>query len=126
VRLASLALGLVHGLASAEDCNYAATMVELRECLARERSAANVEMEQAYRRLLEEMRTIDKMDHGSRAQTLAAAQRAWRAFREKECQFEYERMSPGTGAGANALACALRLTRERTTGLARSTGETKR
>jgi uncharacterized protein YecT (DUF1311 family) len=104
-----LLLLLVAGPAMAQPAGCKdGTQIELNDCTSRQATAAEAEMNEV-------LRVIDgKLDAAGRAR-LAAAQRAWAAYREQECLF---RTGGGTEAGGTIAPellneCARNVTRER-------------
>ena len=98
--------------ARAVDCANATTQGAMNACAARDRAAADTELDAAFEALQDRV-----SDEGRDA--LDEAQRAWIAYRDAQCAFE----SAGTAGGSVhpmiVATCRAELTRARTERLVR-------
>ena len=93
----------------------AANRIEVSQCLERQRDNANAGMARCVQAVLAQMQELDAVR--GRALTVTSfdeAQKAFEAFRERNCRWVAARLEPGTGAGDAALDCMIRMTRART------------
>ena len=73
-----------------------------------------------YAALIPQLRELDAdnaggpLDLPSSEEALRRAQRAWIAFRDAACDWEYTRWSGGTGGGPASAECMMRLTAQQT------------
>lgn len=87
-------------------------------CLDREREFWDERLNTAYAAVMAEARAADAeaAQTGQRpsgqAEALRDMQRAWIAFRDAACAYEYSTWGGGTGAGPAGTACLMRLTGE--------------
>ena len=72
------------------DCGKFTTQMDLNECAVGNLKSADKALNEAYQAL------IAKQDEAASKQRLKAAQRAWIAFRDRECAFE---VGPQEGGG---------------------------
>jgi uncharacterized protein YecT (DUF1311 family) len=90
VILATASLALSGGGAAAQnaplypvkDCGQLTTQMELNQCAGANAEAADAALNKVYRQLM-----ADQTDAASKAR-LTDAERAWIAYRDKECAFE--------------------------------------
>lgn len=108
--LALLTLLVLANTARADDvelnCDHPDSIIDQDLCAAREFDAADAALNEAYAQLRQ------KLDDQSRA-LLAEAQRAWIAFRDKQCGY-VQRVSEGSGRNVAYAGCMTGLTRTRT------------
>ena len=111
---------LVCGSAIAEtgDCGDARNTVEMNACADKELTAADADLNKAYRKVLARVPSVDApapYDAKGYEAALRAAQRAWVAYRDADCKgvvpFEW---GGGTGATAAVLGCLTEKTKART------------
>lgn len=92
------------------------TTVGMSGCLDRERTYWDQRLNAAYETIQAKAKALDSemADLGSAAPETAPAlrdmQRAWIAYRDATCGFEYSQWGGGTGGGPAGVSCALRLT----------------
>jgi uncharacterized protein YecT (DUF1311 family) len=97
----------------------AANRIEVSRCLERQRDDANAGMARCVQAVRKQMQQLDAVRNLRLAVTsFDEAQKAFEAFRERNCRWVAARMEPGTGAGDAALDCMIRMTRARTAELA--------
>ncbi len=96
--------------AAREPCAGSPTEASMAACHARERAAADRDLNAAYRKLQANYRR----DEPGLAAALVTAQRRWIAFRDAECVVATWDSRGGSAFGVYADACATRLTRART------------
>jgi uncharacterized protein YecT (DUF1311 family) len=77
-------------MAQANDCSNASTQTDMNLCAAAAQKSANRELNKAYNALI--ARIADK----SVVPQLRDAERAWLAYRDKECSFETSLTIGGT------------------------------
>jgi uncharacterized protein YecT (DUF1311 family) len=65
-----------------KDCSQLATQIELNQCAGANDEAADAALNKVYRQLM-----ADQTDAASK-QRLTEAERAWIAYRDKECAYE--------------------------------------
>jgi uncharacterized protein YecT (DUF1311 family) len=104
------------GVAADADCTQAPNQMEANACAAQTFAQADAELDRRYAALR------DKLD-GNGRHNLVAAQRAWIAFRDLECNLRtgYDATAPeanGTIAPLLQAACRTQLTRQRSGDLA--------
>ena len=113
-----LALGLsamvamLAPVASAADdpplnCNNAVSQNDMNMCADREYKAADRQLNSAYRKLITHLDVREKA-------LLATAERAWVAFRDKECTYQSSENEGGSIYPLVYTGCLLRLTEART------------
>lgn len=88
------------------DCTHPTATIELDLCADREAEAVDRELNLTYRRI------SAGLDAQARA-LLLAAQRAWIAYRDKQCNYETAR-AEGSGHNVAHLNCLMRVTKART------------
>lgn len=92
------------------------TTVGMSICLGRERDYWDGRLNDAYRALVDADSRVDAemKDLGSAAEPMVPAlremQRAWIAFRDASCFYEYTQWGGGTGSGPASAECAMRMT----------------
>lgn len=113
VTLAALALVVALPLFSAErPCEDLFTQQEMNECAHRELARADRLLNVSYQSLLRALPDAEK-------ESLRAAQRAWLAYRDKECRFEAAPVAGGTMYSLQFDSCATTLTSARSADLQR-------
>jgi len=106
--MASLAaaLLLVHALTQADSCESPQTQAEMNVCAAQELGRADARLNVVYQKL---MKTLD----AGRRVKLRAAQRAWLAYRDAQCDFEASASEGGTMQPLELSSCKSDVTKER-------------
>ncbi len=94
--------------AAADECADPQDQATMNACAGKEFETADKALNAAYH---EVVRRIGS-DHETRT-ALTAAQRAWIAFRDASCGFEYELWSEGTIRSIVGASCMLELTAQR-------------
>lgn len=114
----------------AVDCTKASTTPEIALCAAQDYTAADVELNAAYKTMLAEIDAATAgRDEQSRAQrrawreALTEAQRKWIAFRDADCAAVGAAWMGGTGMGTAISTCLTEATRARTAALTRRAKE---
>jgi uncharacterized protein YecT (DUF1311 family) len=92
-------------------CANVVVTVDLANCLARARDAADTQLNAVYKQVR------GKLD-GTDGQRLVAAQRLWIQYRDANCTAERDLYEGGTAAQPVYLACLEAMTRTRTKELA--------
>jgi len=89
-------------------------------CLSAEAAWWDGELNTAYKALMKQEKTND-VNNGagangplSAAKALRDAQRAWIAYRDATCAYEYAQWGGGTGGGPASVGCVMRMTGEQT------------
>jgi uncharacterized protein YecT (DUF1311 family) len=88
-------------------CVDVVVTVDLTNCLAKARDAANAQLNATYKQLREKLNAAD-------GQRLVAAQRLWIQYRDANCTAERGLYEGGTAASPAYLACLESMTRART------------
>jgi len=97
--------------AQAVDCANAASQASLNACADRGARKADAALDRAYAEVMSRLEPAGKA-------RLRDAQRAWLAFRDKECAFESSGADGGSVAPMVALNCFAALTDQRIRALA--------
>jgi len=92
-------------------CTRVAVTVDLANCLAKARDAADAKLNAAYKQLRAKLDPAD-------GQRLLATQRLWIQYRDANCAAERDLYDGGTAASPAYLACLEAMTRARTKELA--------
>jgi len=92
-------------------CADVVVTVELANCLAKARDAADAKLNAAYKQLRSRLDAAD-------GQRLIVAQRLWIQYRDANCTAERDLYDGGTAASPAYLACLEAMTRARTKELA--------
>ncbi len=95
-------------------------------CIAAETAAWDDLLNEAYRATRDDLTAQDRADGAPavpRAPALLAAQRAWLAFRDAECDLSYARWQDGTIRSIVGANCRMVMTAERTVALRDMRGE---
>ena len=105
-------------------CDDAANNQEAEDCSRKEFEKAETNLNQRYEKILadlakfeEKARAQDKIlaeKYKTDAQTLQAAQRAWKTYREAQCAAEKATYGENQNAAFGFFACQQRLTEDRT------------
>ena len=124
MRLATAALLLVGsaGMAHAADCKDPQTNYDMKMCAAEDFKKADAELNVAYAKALDEARKWYPASKGSpgnetmpdNAAVLRDAQRAWVAFRDANCKYQYQIYYGGTHAPLAHTLCMADMTKART------------
>lgn len=108
---ATLAL-CIAALPAAAACGPDSNQMELTECAGASFNAADANLNQRYKSIL------DRLDgQPDKAELLRAAQRAWITFRDAECAFATSGVAGGSIEPMVDAECRTRLTTERTEAL---------
>jgi uncharacterized protein YecT (DUF1311 family) len=111
MRLAFLALAaslLVPAVASAEDCQNATDQATMTQCAGKAFNDADKQLNADFKEI--EKRLAD--DAGTK-KLLVAAQRAWIAFRDAECDFQSSGAAGGSMHPMLVAGCKAALTNQR-------------
>lgn len=92
-------------------CAEVVVTVDLTNCLAKARDAADAKLNAVYKQLRGKLDAAD-------GQRLVAAQRLWIQYRDANCSAERDLYGSGTAASPAYLACLEAMTRVRTKELA--------
>ncbi len=108
-----VAAPLIAGLAApsalaADDCNPNLSQAELNNCYGNMYKRADAELNALYRQITGRLK-----DDKETAKLLVAAQRAWVAFRDAECDFSASGVAGGTAYGMIVAICLDKLTSQR-------------
>ena len=112
---AALALLALPAAAQPVNCANASTQFDINRCAAADLGKADAGLNRAY------AQALARLTPGSKAR-LRDAQRAWIAFRDKQCAFEANGADGGSVSPMVAMNCATGLTSARARDLA-STGK---
>jgi len=88
-------------------CAAVTVTVDLAECLAKARDAADAQLNSIYKQIREKLDAAD-------GRRLVAAQRLWIQYRDANCTAERDLYDGGTAARPAYLACLEAMTRART------------
>lgn len=97
-------------LAAGNPCDGSTTQ-DVEQCLAADLKRADAELNQYYAAAMK--RLMEQQDTAALAK-LRAAERAWIAYRDAECDAVYESWGHGTIRGSMNLGCQIDLTKART------------
>lgn len=97
-------------LTAGNACDGSTTR-DVEQCLAADLKRADAELNQYYAAATK--RLTEQRDTAALAK-LRAAERAWIAYRDAECDAVYESWGQGTIRGAMSLGCRITLTKART------------
>ncbi len=97
-------------VAAGAPCNGSTTR-DVEQCLAIDLARADAELNRYYAAATK--RLTEQQDAAALAK-LRAAERAWIAYRDAECDAVYESWGQGTIRGAMNLGCRIAHTKERT------------
>lgn len=111
------ALAMQAGAAAAQDCNGAGSNVEITQCLDRVFRAEDAELNRVWKRAnasIDGQDWLSPADRKGWRDDLLAAQRAWIAFKEADCNRAVVReWGGGSGTSGGVLSCLIGKTRER-------------
>lgn len=106
--------GLVHRACEAgQGAGERHTTIGMSRCALTEAAAWDVLLNEAWKPLRASAKRQDAEDGGGRADTLLRAQRAWIAFRDADCAYEYARWGLGSMRQITGAACMARRNAER-------------
>jgi uncharacterized protein YecT (DUF1311 family) len=88
------------------QCEDAKSTLQINECFAKELKKADAEVNKIY------YSTVKKLQRDDAA-LLRKAQRAWRAYRDAQCEAEHALWGGGTGGPAAWMSCKVELARQR-------------
>ena len=111
VLAANLPVSAQHMNEKDSPCADTVVTVELANCLAKARDAADAKLNAVYKQLRGKLDAAD-------GQRLVAAQRLWIQYRDANCSAERDLYEGGTAASPAYLACLEAMTRARTKELA--------
>jgi uncharacterized protein YecT (DUF1311 family) len=122
VSLFLLAPGLAPGLASADasfECNEgASSQVEIADCMAETEARVDAAVETALSFASASATDLDEVTEREVAlPALEAAQAAWVAYRDAQCEFVGATFGGGSGTGIAIRGCRIELGRARVTEL---------
>ncbi|RYI26210.1 MAG: DUF1311 domain-containing protein [Acetobacteraceae bacterium] len=102
------------------DCANAVTQMDMNQCAYDDWEAADADLNSAYARAMDVMKTWDadlpEAEQGGAA-ALKDAQRAWITFRDKACEAEGYAMKGGSAEPLLVYGCMRQLTEDRTSQL---------
>ncbi len=104
--------------AHAQGCDEAETTLEMGVCLQDALTAADDDLNAVYAQAMDGLQGEGYADGAKIGQVLKAAQRAWITYRDLACASQAALYEGGSMAGIARTGCLLRLTEERTAGLA--------
>ena len=96
------------------DCGRAVTQVEMNDCAALDREAADAALNLAYGKAVARAEAFDTHPEGRAEETLRAAQRAWVPYRDALCEAEAALWDGGSAEPMVRSGCLAAVTRERT------------
>lgn len=96
--------------AAAPDCSKAETQMEMNDCSRLGYAAADKALNAAWKKVVAKIGA----ESGKRKKLLVETQRAWIAFRDKECEFESSEFEGGTMRPMIENSCLAGLTEART------------
>ena len=109
VALSLIAGAIASSTQAAEDCDAPGlSQAELNDCFGNVFKKADAELNVLYRQI-----TARLKDDKATTKLLVAAQRAWVAFRDAECDFSASGVSGGGALGMILAICLDRLTSKR-------------
>jgi uncharacterized protein YecT (DUF1311 family) len=100
------ALLLVHALSQTDRCESPQTQAEMNVCAAQEFRRTDARLNTVYQKLV---KTLD----ANRRVKLRAAQRAWLAYRDAQCDFEASASEGGSMQPLELASCKSNATKER-------------
>jgi uncharacterized protein YecT (DUF1311 family) len=103
---ALLLLLLVPGLATAQ-CKDAVSTKDMQDCMDNEWKKSGAELSRVYQEFLKKLKP-------EQTALLKKAQRAWRTYRDAQCEADYKMFAGGTAAAQALTQCRVTLTQERT------------
>ncbi len=115
--LAGAMLVLTAGMAQAQDCSNPMDQSTMNRCAYQDWQAADVELNQVWKRATAPARNPDEHTPPGEATTsesLRTAQRTWIKFRDQACEAESLLMRGGSAQPLLEFGCKARLTRART------------
>ena len=105
---------------AAGPCADAVSTVEIRECLNRQYTKADAELNVVWKKVMAHVADADYLPAKERKvwkEELLEAQRAWITFKEHDCDAVGFEWFGGSGAGGAVLSCLIGHTTARTTSL---------
>jgi uncharacterized protein YecT (DUF1311 family) len=97
----------VNASAQQKNCDNAVSQLEMNRCAEQDASDADKQLNEVYQSTMKKLNAQQQNE-------LKAAQRAWLAYRDADCEAESALYSGGSMAPMIKLACVANLTRERT------------
>jgi uncharacterized protein YecT (DUF1311 family) len=104
-------------LAQEIDCANTSIQLELNACAEQDWQAADAELNRVYKTVMAEMKAMDQSlppELQGAAVTLRDAQRAWIAFRDKNCTLAGYPMRGGSAEPLLIYGCLRQMTLDRT------------
>jgi uncharacterized protein YecT (DUF1311 family) len=86
-------------IAGEPDCSTAQAQIELTSCAIQSRDAADAALQRTYERVMEKIANRDGKT------LLRRAQRAWIAYKDRECEFESSGSRGGSINSMQVAAC---------------------
>ena len=112
-----ISLALLGALLAAQplDCGNAVTQADMNECAARSSRDADAELNRLWPQVVRQMQTSDRegSSNGEGERRLRAAQRAWIAFRDAQCQLEGVEALGGSMESMLVYGCVAQMTERR-------------
>jgi uncharacterized protein YecT (DUF1311 family) len=115
--LLSLACLATPAVAQAVDCANTSVQIELNACAEQDWQAADAELNRVYKATMAAMKAVDQSlppDLQGAATTLRDAQRAWIAFRDRNCNLAGYPMRGGSAEPLLIYGCLRQMTLDRT------------
>ena len=113
----SITSAIPEARAADSDCANAGSNMDVTDCLAAAYGRADKALNQTYKKTVVVLQKFSRSDvcfHCGSSAKLAAAQRAWMVWRDRECDLLGSQLSGGSGQRQLELDCLIRLTNERT------------
>ncbi|UFH49374.1 lysozyme inhibitor LprI family protein [Pseudomonas sp. KNUC1026] len=101
---------------AAQDCSGAVSTVDMQECAQKSLKAADADLNMSYQKLLKRLSgsSAPGEDNAASRRKLINAQKAWIAFRDADCDAQYQAHIGGTLRGLVLLGCKQQHTEQRT------------
>ena len=96
------------------ECSHPETTAEQKACMYEDFLGLEKKLSASYKSALKSfsVQAEDKQDAENARRKLSASQKAWRVFRNKDCDV-YSALYPGNNAGQNVLQCEMDRTKQR-------------